>query len=582
MASTNGTTNGNANGNGHLRTPTDVRRVFDAPPGGLDAIVVGAGHNGLVAACYLAKAGLDVLVLEANDWIGGCTSSSALIAEAPEHTVSPCAQDFCLIRLSSVVRDLELRRYGYREVLVDPAYVAPLPDGSTLAFWRDPVVTAEEIKRFDKRDARAYLRFLEMQEAGMEAGIPYILSDPTRPPAEAIRAAIKNGVRHPRQMAELAQMVMGSAAEAIDARFHHPLLRGGLLSLAAVGAPVTHKGSGINAMFPSIVRHAGVARPVGGAQILPDSLVRCLEDHGGRVRTEAEVASIVLSGDRATGVRLAGGEEISARVVISAMDPRKTLHELVSTGRLPDRVARRVQEIPSENGGAAYLTVHIAFSGQLDYSRMERLRDDDLSLRNTALLCGSFEEMVAAVDACTTGRMPDPMPFAAVLPTGPDPSQAPAGQDVIYLWAGWAPRRPPGGWTPEYGAAAGQAMVDQAARYIDGFSDLEIGRFVEPWPVLQERTRVPNGNPYYVDLLFQRNGPLRPALGLGGYTTPVEGLFLSGGGTHPGPSVSGAPGQIAAAKVLGTVKEFRGRTPRVAMPPSAAATALPEAVGAPR
>ena len=111
---------------------------------------------------------------------------------------------------------------------------------------------------------------------------------------------------------------------------------------------------------------------------------------------------------------------------------------------------------------------------------------------------------------------------------------------------------------------------------------LEIGRFVEPWPLLQERTRVPNGNPYYVDLIFQRNGPMRPALGLGGYTTPVEGLFLSGGGTHPGPSVSGAPGQIAAAKVLGTVKEFRGRTPRVAMPPSAPATALPEAVGAPR
>jgi phytoene dehydrogenase-like protein len=514
-----------------------------------DAIVIGAGHNGLVAACYLAQAGLDVLVLEANDWIGGCTSTAAHVAAAPEHLINPCAQDFCLLRLSSVVADLGLRRYGYREVLVDPAYVAPLPDGSTLAFWRDPVVTANEIKRFDRRDAREYVRFLEMQELGMEAGIPYLLADPTRPPVESLRAAIRNGVRHPKHTAELARMVVGSAAEAIDARFRHPIVRGGLLSLAAVGAPVTHRGSGINALFPAIVRHAGVSRPIGGAQILPASLVACLEDHRGQVRTEAEVAEVVVRGDRVAGVRLVSGEELQARVVIAAMDPRRTLHEMIPSGSLPDRIARRVADIPSENDGAAYLTAHLAFSGRLDYSRIEKLRDDDLDLRRTALLCGSFEEMVAAVDAATHGRLPDPMPFAAVLPTGPDPSQAPEGQDTLYLWAGWAPRRPPEGW----GALterAGQALVDGAAAYIGGINELEIGRFVEPWPVLQQRTRVPNGNPYYVDLLFARNGPMRPALGLGGYTTPVEGLFLTGGGTHPGPSVSGIPGQLAARKVL--------------------------------
>jgi phytoene dehydrogenase-like protein len=286
------------------------------------------------------------------------------------------------------------------------------------------------------------------------------------------------------------------------------------------------------------------------------------------VRTSAEVAEIVLRGDRADGVRLAGGEELHARVVISAMDPRRTLLELVPAGRLPDRIAERVAAIPSENGGAAYLTVHMAFSGQLDYSRMERLRDDDLRLRNTALLCGSFEEMVAAVDSAVDGRMPDPMPFAAVLPTGPDPSQAPAGQDTLYLWAGWAPRRPVQGWDA-LASSAGQAMIDGASRYIDGVASLELGRFVETWPLLEQRTHVPNGNPYYVDLLFSRNGPMRPALGLGGYTTPVPGLFLTGGGTHPGPSVSGIPGQLTARKVLASMRDLGGRVPR-AVPPSAA------------
>ena len=267
----------------------------------------------------------------------------------------------------------------------------------------------------------------------------------------------------------------------------------------------------------------------------------------------------MLSGERAAGVRLTSGEELSAPIVISAMDPRKTLAEMVPQGSLPDRIAKRVAEIPSENGGAAYLTVHMAFSGRLSYARMQARRRDDLDLRNAAMLTGSFEEMVAAVDAATTGRMPDPMPFAAVLPTGPDPSQAPVGQDTIYLWAGWAPRRPPRAGTPSSPRSAGQAMVEQASRYIDGIDELEVGRFVESWPILQERTRVPNGNPYYVDLLFQRNGPMRPALGLGGYTTPIDGLYLTGGGTHPGPSVSGVPGQLTARKVLASLKELPPR-----------------------
>lgn len=541
-----------------------------------DVVVIGSGHNGLVAACYLAKAGLDVTVLEANDWIGGCTSTSALIPEAPQHLIGPCAQDFCLIRLSTIVKDLDLRRYGYAEIEVDPAYVIPGPDGATLAFWRDPVRTADEIRRFSRRDARAYLDFLEMQEAGMQAGIPYVLGDPTRPSAETLKAGVRSAVRHPGHLATLARMAAGSAADAIDARFESPLLRGGLLGLAAVGAPVTHKGSGINALFPAIVRHAGVSRPIGGAQILPDALKVCLQAHGGSVRTGAEVVEVLTAAGRTTGVRLHTGEEVGAAAVVSAMDPAKTLRDFVPAGLLPDRIAERVRRIPSKNGGTAYLTVHMAFSGQLDYSRLQAGREDAVNLRKTALLTGSFEDMCDAVEASTQGRLPERMPVAMVLPTGPDPSQAPPGQDTIYLWAGWAPRDPPEGWDA-LAPRAGQALVDQAARYVDGFGELEIGRFVEPWTVLRDRTRVPDGNPYYVDLLASRNGPLRPALGLGGYTTPIPGLFLTGGGTHPGPSVSGLPGQIAARKVLATMREFQGRPPRTAQ---AAAHAQAEAVTA--
>ena len=173
------------------------------------------------------------------------------------------------------------------------------------------------------------------------------------------------------------------------------------------------------------------------------------------------------------------------------------------------------------------------------------------------------------MDAATSGRLPDPMPFDAVLPTGPDPSRGPMARTRLYLWVGWAPRNPPEGWGA-LAERAGQAMVDAASVYIDGIDELEIGRWVESWPVLEERTRVPDGNPYYVDLLFSRNGPLRPARGLGGYTTPVEGLLITGGGTHPGPSVSGIPGQIAARKLLSVMPDLSsGRTAPKARQPEA-------------
>ena len=278
-----------------------------------DVIVIGSGHNGLVAAAYLQQAGLQLQVLEANDWVGGCTSSSSeLIPEAPQHSISPCAQDICLMRASTIVRDLQLDRYGYREVEVDPAYIAPLPDGSSLAFWRDMTRTAEELKRYSKRDAREYLRFADLLDTALDAGMGFMLGNPVAPSAAAIKAALRATARHPRHIATVLNMLTGTAAEAIDERFRHPIIRGGLASLAAVGTPITEKGSGINALFPGIVARAGVSRAIGGTQVLPDALLACLRAHGGSIRMEARVAGLVMTGDAVTGVRLESGVRLGA------------------------------------------------------------------------------------------------------------------------------------------------------------------------------------------------------------------------------------------------------------------------------
>jgi len=215
-----------------------------------DVIVVGAGHNGLVAACYLAKAGLDVLVVEAAGRVGGATTTAALIPEAPQHLINPCAVDIVLLKASTVVADLELRRFGYREVGVDPAYVGLDPDGASLAFWRDPRRTADEIRRFDRRDAEAYLEFARTLDAAVDVMLPMLLTHPTRPaPSSLARAAVR-GLRHPRRLAEVARWFTASAPQVIEEWFRHPMVQGPMAVMTGVaGPPITLDGMAANLLF---------------------------------------------------------------------------------------------------------------------------------------------------------------------------------------------------------------------------------------------------------------------------------------------------------------------------------------------
>lgn len=516
-----------------------------------DVIVIGSGHNGLVAACYMARAGLDVLVVEAADWIGGATSTAALVPEAPNHKINPCAVDIVLLRGSTVVADLELERFGYRDVNVDPAYVGLDPEGASIAFWRDPRRTAEEIRRFDRSDADAYLEFARTVDAAVDVLLPMLLTHPTRPAAKNLLAAAARGLRHPRRLAEVAHWFTASAPEVIDEWFRHPMVKGPMAMMTGIaGPPITVDGMAANLLFFGFIQRLGVGRAVGGTQALPDALVRCLEAHSGRVRTAAPVASLLTSGERVTGVRLEDGEELTARAVVASCDPHQTLTRLLPPGILSDKLAARAEHIPTDNLGAAYLKVDVAASAHLKLRRHEAWRGDGLDLRIPGAFIGSLEEMVTAYEQATAGILADPLPFAGVVPTSTDSSQAPAGQDTLYLWVGWAPRRPTEPWSTLV-SSAGKALVSHAAQYYDGLETLEIGRWVESPEDFVDRVRAPHA--YHVDLSVLRNGPLRPAAGFAGYRTPVPGLFLSGAGTHPGPSVSGVPGQLAARTVLKTL-----------------------------
>jgi phytoene dehydrogenase-like protein len=521
-----------------------------------DVIVVGAGHNGLTAACYLAKAGRSVTVLEANPWIGGCTTSAPLVKEAPEHSISPCAAEFIFLHAGTVVGDLELARHGFAEIIADPMWAYLHPDGASLLVWRSPEKTADEIGRFSQPDRRAYLELARIVNSALDACLPLMLTNPTRPdPRAVLRSAA--AARAPRRLAQAAALARKSAAELIDERFEHPVVRGMLAMTCAWLTPFTMPGSGTDLLVMGVAQRLGAGRPIGGTQILPDALARCLAEYGGTIQTSTPVAEILIDSGRATGVRLTTGEELRAEVVLSATDPYTTLNKLLPNDVLPAKQQRRAEQIPTSYLGMSSFKVDVAFKGRLTLKRHQAARADAIDLRKPAVVVGTFEQCVEAVDVAHAGRFPSPNPFVSVVPTAVDPSQAPAGQDTMYLWLGWMPNEPAGGSWPELKAKAADELLAHVAQYYDGIEELEIGRFVESKPDLIERTNAHEGNIYHVDLTAMTVGPNRPAPGFGGYRTPVPGLFITGAGTHPVPAVSGIPGQLAARTILKSVRSAR-------------------------
>jgi phytoene dehydrogenase-like protein len=510
-----------------------------------DVIVVGAGHNGLVAACYLARAGLDVLVVEAGDVVGGCTTGAAVVQDAPGHTFCPGANDIITLRASTIVADLQLGHHGFEMIDIDPAYVALLEDGGSIGFWRDHARTAADIRRFSARDAAAYLELARVADAAAGLMVPLLRANPVRPGGRTLRAVLGAALRHPRAVATMGSLAAGSAAQAIQERFNHPHVQAAVAMLACFGPPILSDGSGTSLVLPALIKRFGLARARGGMQALPDALVRSLTAKGGRVRCSSPVTSLVVEGGRVVGVSLEDGTVLRADAVLTACDPKTALTQLLPPGTLSRELETRARHIPVSNEGAAHFKIDIALSGRLSLPAHQAARHDDLDLRVPGHLVGSFEQIQRAFADAAAGRQADPMPFVGIIATGADPTLAPDGMDTLYMWSGWTPQRPHRDWDALAGEAA-DAMVAFAGRFYDGIERLEIGRHHEAWLQMSARTRVPEGNILHVDGTLLRQGPLRPARGFGGYRTPVPGLYLTGAGTHPGGSVSGIPGQLAA------------------------------------
>jgi phytoene dehydrogenase-like protein len=513
-----------------------------------DVAIVGGGHNGLSAGCYLAAEGKKVLILEAFEKVGGMASSGYLIPEAPQHLVHPCALDMMSMRAHAhVPQELQLERHGFRQVEISPAYVYLHPDGHSLVFWRDPQKTAAEIRRFSAKDAEAFLELMAVIDALLDMALPMMRVDPSQLNLGAKFEALRAAIRHRKLKPELVAMATGSAYGVALERFEHPITISAMCALTGAAGAITKDGTGIYYALLGMLHRFGVGRVVGGMGQLSAAMASRFKELGGEILTSAKVAEIVAEGGRVKGVRLADGRSIEARAVVASCHPKMAL-EMVTPGAIEQRLLTRIALAPANAHGASPLKVDVALRGQISVKRHEAMRPDGLSLRKCVLMIGTAEAVLENFAASARGEVPT-LPYMWInAPSAVDPTQAPEGQDVAYLYPVAMPLEPVQGWDAIRDQVA-QQVIDQASQYMDGLDTLEIGRRVEASPELAKRLNVHKGCVVHIDTLTTRSGQMRPAYGLGGETLPVAGLYFGGAGIHPGGGVNGLPGKIAAGRV---------------------------------
>jgi phytoene dehydrogenase-like protein len=498
-----------------------------------DVVVAGAGHNSLIAAGYLARAGLEVLVVEARPVIGGNTVTEELTVPGFKH--DSCASAHVLIQSNPLMRnnELGLDRYGLRYVYTDPALVMPLEDGDGITMWRDRRRTAAELERFSAADARAYLAFLDEWDDGLKR----VHGRVSNQPPEAFEATDDAA----RAYEKINAM---SAIDVVFERFRHDVVRSFIMWLAfATIQDVRRPGTGILPFAVTAGRQEfGWTTPVGGSGALPQALARLIEDHGGRVVTGAPVVEILVEDGRAVGVATEGGERYRARRAVLSTIHAARLPGMLPGTAVPDDFAAAMRRW---RPGITLFAVHLALARVPSFTvRGERSRAVAGALGTSSGLV----EQIAAHDA---GRTYDRDPWLLVVNScAVDPSRAPDGGATLKLLT-IAPRDLVGtDWRRERQRFA-RAIVERAAARMDFEPDGALATLAECPLDLEERN--PHnylGSCHGGELSPEQSGVNRPAPGYSQYRMPVAGLYQTGATTHPGGPVSGRPGRNAARVLL--------------------------------
>jgi phytoene dehydrogenase-like protein len=531
-----------------------------------DAIVVGGGHNGLVAAAYLARSGARTLVLEARPRTGGAATTEAPWPDAPEFSVTRLSYVMSLMP-PTIINDLELGRHGYKIYPMGPYYQA-FPEGGSIRLYADDARrNHEEVSRWSRQDAEAMPRW-DAWLAGL-AGVlgPLLLTVPpaigSRRPrdlADTLRLAWRHRGLDVRTIADVTRLMTMSIADLLDDWFESPQVKAALAVNGVIGtwagpyAPGTAYVMAHHSIGDVGDGHLGNwGFQEGGMGAVAAAIERAALGHGAEIRTGARVARVTVSGDRATGVVLGNGEEIRARVVVSTLHPRTAFLDHVGETNLPADFVTDIRHWKTRSG---VVKINLALAELPDFTANP---GSDLQEHHTGSveMAPTVEYIEQAFTDAREGR-PAARPFSdGVIPTAFDKTLCPEGSHIMSLFTQWVPSD----WSTEPHTAELEAYAD---RMIDCYNELApnfkasiLHRDILGPYQLEHEYGLIGGNIFHGELSLEQLFHMRPAPGFADYRTPLRGLYYASSATHAGGGVCGIPGWQAARAAIADQRAAR-------------------------
>lgn len=524
-----------------------------------DAVVIGAGHNGLTTASYLSRSGLRTLVLERRDIVGGCAVTEEIDHElAPGCRVSTAAYIASMLR-PEVIRDLRLADYGLKMLACDPGVQAVMPDGTVISWWSDRARMTKELTHKAPKDVR---RFFAAQEELQRLAAylqPFFMEpppDPERRGLAGLLELIRVGRRFRRmsasEVAALTRFLTGSLGDFLDQEFESEALKRLILSNSLYGKhggpyqPGTAMGLLFHLLSGGDEERQGYAgHVIGGMGAITQAMALSCRDHGVEIRTNQPVKQINVADGRVRGVTLDDGSVIDASIVVSNADPKHTFLDLVSSAELDEEFRHRVKGIKMDGPCGK---VNLVLSEEPRVRGMPESHSK--SQRSLFTLAPSLAEAEEIYNKAARGEIPDHLWVDCVLASNVDPGLVTDDRHVLTCFVQYLPYRLAKGRWDEQRQNIGDRVVDIIGRYAPNVPSSIVARKVFTPLDLEQTFGITEGNIFHGDINIGQLFYMRPVPGWSQYDAPIAGLYLCGAGTHPGGGVTGAPGYNAARRIL--------------------------------
>ena len=522
-----------------------------------DILIIGGGHNGLIAAFYLAKAGFKPLVLERRPQVGGAAITDefhpGFRCSTLSHAAGPIRAD--------IVRDMQLEKHGLKFITPETCVTALSPDGRALSLYQDENKSAQSIAAFSQKDAAKYSEF-----AASLAKISKVIAEAlaTTPPdidhpsGGDLWSMLKTGraLRNlgKRDMYRVLRWGPMAVADLVAEYFETELLRAVIAARGIFGTFLGPWSAG--SALQLLIRAAGDSHPAGsaffaagGMGALTQAMASAAQAAGAEIRTGAEVIEIRVKDGAATGVLLATGEEIVAKAVISNADPKRTLLKLTDPTHLsPDYV----QTLQHYRGNGTVAKVNLALSALPNFTALKN--GDGAALKGRIHIGPEIDYLERAFDESKYGNFSRQPYLEVAIPSLTDPTLAPEGKHVMSIYMQYAPYKLKGNWD-EQRKALGQTVVQTLAQYALNLPELILTHQIITPLDLEESYGLTGGQIFHGDLALDQFFTMRPLLDWARYKTPIDNLYLCGSGTHPGAGLTGGSGANAAREILKCVKK---------------------------